>query len=149
MASTRQLRSSKRRTQQPSSSIKTTIESQSANTRGLLSLADEIYLEILSHLPAFPIPTKHRENDNDLYGHRRLVLDALSQTCRTLRRVFLPYRWQRIEVYDRMDLGGGPLPGIKYKTSRVTSVSKVYAMELLRQLEIVTVRNPSLAEFVT
>ncbi|KAF8170397.1 hypothetical protein BJ912DRAFT_912141 [Pholiota molesta] len=154
MASTRQLRSSKRRlgTQhaQPSSSSATpTIEPHSANTSGLLSLADEIYLEILSHLPAFPIPNEHRGTDTELYGHRRLVLDALSQTCRTLRRVFLPYRWQRIEVYDRMDLGRGPLRGMGYKKSRATSVGKVYAVELIRQLEIVTVRNPSLAECVT
>jgi hypothetical protein len=153
MASTRQLRSSKRRlgTQhaQPSSSATPTIEPHSANTSGLLSLADEIYLEILSHLPAFPIPTEHRGTDTELYGHRRLVLDALSQTCRTLRRVFLRYRWQRIEVYDRMDLGRGPLRGMGYKKSRATSVGKVYAVELIRQLETVSVRNPSLAECVT
>ncbi|KAF8170394.1 hypothetical protein BJ912DRAFT_150526 [Pholiota molesta] len=149
MASTRQLRSSKRRTRhaQPSSSTTTTIESQSANTRGLSCLADEIYLEILSHLPAFPIPTEHRETDNELYGHRRLVLDALSQTCRTLRRVFLPYRWQRIEVYDGMDLGRGPRRGMGYEKR----LGKVYAVarELIRQLETVTVRNASLAQFVS
>jgi hypothetical protein len=148
MASTRQLRSSKRRTRhaQPSSSTTTTIESQSANTRGLSCLADEIYLEILSHLPAFPIPTEHRETDNELYGHRRRVLDALSQTCRTLRRVFLRYRWQRIEVYDGMDLGRGPRRGMGYEKR----LGKVYAVarELIRQLETVTVRNASLAQFV-
>jgi hypothetical protein len=38
-----------------------------------------------------------------------LTLDALARICRMLRLVFLPYQWERVKVYDYMDLGQGSL----------------------------------------
>ncbi|KAF9482372.1 hypothetical protein BDN70DRAFT_919157 [Pholiota conissans] len=146
MASTRQLRSSKRRTTTQSWPISS--KDQPSNTKGLPCLADELYLEILSHFPPFPLPINHKTRDIQPYGDRRLVLDALSQTCRALRRVSLRYRWQRIEVYSEMDLGKGPLPKVRHNSRGVSTCSKAYAEELVRQLEVVTVREPALAEFV-
>ncbi|KAF9482367.1 hypothetical protein BDN70DRAFT_829306, partial [Pholiota conissans] len=161
MSNARQLRSSKptkrrRQNLNASSRLSETSEpaevSQPVNIQGLPCLADEIYLEIMSHLPAFPLPTDHNDEDIALYGDRRLALDALSQTCRSLRRVFLRYRWQRIEVYQRMSLGRKPLPKIRYKNQnldqKAISNTKRYVVELLRQLETVTIREPALAELV-
>ncbi|KAF9482388.1 hypothetical protein BDN70DRAFT_875136 [Pholiota conissans] len=129
---------------------------QLVNTRGLPCLADELYLEIISYFPAFLLPTKHESEDIKKYGDRRIVLDALSQTCRSLRRVSLRYRWQRIEVYDQMQgYAGGPtmcsVTGNNYKhMKRIERDHKLrrYAEELIRQLETVTIREPALAELV-
>ncbi|KAF9482374.1 hypothetical protein BDN70DRAFT_919158 [Pholiota conissans] len=104
----------------------------------------------MSYFPAFPMPACHEDEDNKKYGDRRLVLDALSQTCRSLRRVFLRYRWERVEVYEKMDLGSGPLAVLSnfYMTPVQPSMLKKYAKELVRQLEVVTIREPALAELV-
>ncbi|KAF9482366.1 hypothetical protein BDN70DRAFT_991165 [Pholiota conissans] len=122
--------------------------SRPVNAQGLPCLADELYLEIMSYFPAYPMPTTHSYEDMKKYGYRRLVLDALSQTCQSLRRVFLRYRWQRIEVYPQMRLGSFRLPGIQYKNGKATANTRYYAEELVKQLETVTVREPALAELV-
>ncbi|KAF8972528.1 hypothetical protein BDZ97DRAFT_1913028 [Flammula alnicola] len=122
------------------------------NTRGFPALPDELYLEIVSNFPEIPVPTPYRRVHSKVFHDRHLTLFALSQTCRSLRRVFLRYLWQRIEVYDGMDTGEGPLPPptINYGRfpTRFNTTNKKHARELVRQLEIVTVRDPSLAEHV-
>jgi hypothetical protein len=57
----------------------------------------------------------------------------------------LRYLWQRIEVYDGMETGRGTL---RRSYSAGSVANKKYAEELVRQLEVVTVREPSLARHV-
>ena len=131
----------------PATSVaRTSLISQVAhiNTRGLPALADEIYLEIISHIPSVPIPTTE---DSPLYAeirrYMRETFFSLSQTCRSLRRVFLRYVWQRIEVRKGIKTGENK----DLKTSS-RGQNKASAVELVRQLEIVTIRNPHLAQYV-
>ena len=114
------------------------------NTRGLPALADEIYLEVISHIPSVPIPTTE---DSPLYAeirrYRREIFLSLSQTCRSLRRVFLRYVWQRIEVRKGIQTGEN-----KILKTFPRGHNKASAVELVRLLEIVTIRNPHLAQHV-
>ena len=121
------------------------------NTRGFAALADEIYLEILSYIPSVPIPTPefHSESYPEIRRFRHETLLTLSQTSRSLRRFCWRYLWQRIEVREGMRIGKFHLkrPLCLGKSSDETEHKK-YATELVRQLEIVTVRNPHLAQYV-
>ncbi|KAF8816629.1 hypothetical protein BYT27DRAFT_7181450 [Phlegmacium glaucopus] len=120
----------------------------------LAALADEIYLEILSHIASVPIPTPiallcHPE----IRRSRHETLLSLSQTCRSLRRVFLRYLvWQRIEVCEGMKVGHGKgtliHPSIVWDSHAHKKLLKAYTFELFRQLKIVTVHNPQLAQHV-
>jgi hypothetical protein len=105
------------------------------NTKGLPTLPDELYLEIISCYPASPIPIPRNIRHPDINKQgavRRQVLFALSQTSVNLRRFFLCYLWQRIEVC----------------ATHAPIKSRKLALELIRQLEIVTIRDPSLAKYV-
>jgi len=107
-----------------------------ANTRGFPALPNELYLEIVSNLPACPIPHDvwvGEERD----PYRQLALYYLTQTCRSLRNFFLRYAWERIEAFGGMWTPKGKLS------------DKKLAEEILRQLETVTVRNPDLQKHVT
>ncbi|CAA7267729.1 unnamed protein product [Cyclocybe aegerita] len=96
-----------------------TTPTQPVNMSGLPVFPDELLLEILSHYPPLPLSTVEFNNAVvDASVTRREVLQALTQTCSNLRRFFRPYAWQRIEVHHGM------------------------------VLEITTIRDPSLAEFV-
>ncbi|KAF8816673.1 hypothetical protein BYT27DRAFT_7127516 [Phlegmacium glaucopus] len=97
------------------------------NTKGLPILPDELYLEILSYYPV----SQFRQDPN--HSVRRQVLFALSQTSTNLRRFFLCYLWERIEVSRS---GHAPIK------------NRPLALELVRQLEIVTIRDPTLAKYV-
>ena len=106
------------------------------NTCGFPALPNELYSEILSHLPPCPIPRDVWLAENrDPY--RQLALYHLSQMCRSLRRFFLRYAWERIEVFRGMWTPRGKLSG------------KKLVEEILRQLETVVVRNPDLRKYVT
>ena len=118
---------------------------QTFNTSGFAALPDELYLEIISHFPAYPIPCGRKSVDIEAVRDRHLTLLALSQTCRSLRPAFLRYLWQRIEVYDGMETGKGRLHP---RYGRRPFANKTYAEELVRQLEVVAVREPSLARHV-
>lgn len=127
------------------------------NSKGLPALPDELYLEIASYIPTRIVPTLDEKVDADSEAprYRHFTLSALSQTCRTLRRFFLRCLWQRIEVFDGMETGNGPLlstrgrymGGMLYPPIKRIRGDR-YAKELIRQLEIVTVRNPDLAQYV-
>ena len=116
------------------------------NTRGLADLPDEIYLEMVSHIPSVAIPTLiHSDSYPKIRRSRRQTFLSLSQTSRSLRRFFWRYLWQRIEVREGMKIGD------KDDTLNATlssASSKKYATELVRQLESVTIRNPQLAQYV-
>ena len=121
-----------------------------ANTRGFTTLADEIYLEIISYIPSVPIPSLSSESCSHptTRRSRHETLLSLSQTSRSLRRFFWRYLWQRIEVRKGMKIGdqADTLPNLS--NSSDATGHKNYAIELVRQLEIVTVRNPQLAQYV-
>ena len=73
----------------------------SVNTRGLPALPNEIYLEILNHMPALPIP--HDDwVDKKMDPLRQLTLYYLTQACQSLREFFLKFAWERIEVFGGM-----------------------------------------------
>ncbi|KAJ3507703.1 hypothetical protein NLJ89_g6158 [Agrocybe chaxingu] len=126
--------------------------SGSVNRRGFSALPDELYLEIISNLPTLPIP-KLVETPEETKGlrERYKTLLSLSQTCRSLRRVFLRYLCQRVEVYNEMQTSHGVLPSLAYyrpvssPNNRHILRVRPYAEEILEQLERVTIRDESLA----
>ncbi|KAF8813102.1 hypothetical protein BYT27DRAFT_7251258 [Phlegmacium glaucopus] len=137
--------------------LQTSLSAQAINTRGFPTLADEIYLEIMSHLPSVPIPTPITPESPSYPERRRSrheTLLSLSQTSRSLRRFFWRYLWQRIEVREGMkirDQDDTEEDSPYLTTSGPWSTReglKKYTIELVRQLEIVTVRNPQLAQYV-
>ena len=119
------------------------------NTCGFAALPDEIYLEILSHIPSAPIPVSIQlESYPEICRSRRETFRSLSQTSRSLRRFFWRYLWQHIEVREGIQLvNSRGYSHILNNTGTITAYKK-FAKELLRQLNIVTVRKPQLAQYV-
>jgi hypothetical protein len=107
-----------------------------ANSNGLSALPDELLLEILSHFPLGPVTLSALLRTQIT---RREVLRSLSEVCQNLRRVFRPYLWQRVEVYSGLRAGRQILRH---------NPQNEFAIELLRQLNIVTVQDPGLAQCV-
>ncbi|KAG5641503.1 hypothetical protein DXG03_005075 [Asterophora parasitica] len=107
------------------------------NSRGLPALPTELLLNIISFTPSLPIPATRKDLCED-YSDRAKSLYVLSRVCQCLRSVFLPIAWERIDVF--VTLG---TDGIFCKRW-----NRQLAKELVRQLEIVTVRNPTLATYV-
>ncbi|KAF8907644.1 hypothetical protein CPB84DRAFT_1768428 [Gymnopilus junonius] len=104
-------------------------EQHGINTAGLPTFPDELLFEILSHLPTAPMPNAgYGPLDAECHIVRQQSLLTLSLTCSNLRRFFRPYVWNRIEI--------------------ISSKGRTSNLELLRQLEVVTVRDPSLAQYV-
>ncbi|EDR08204.1 uncharacterized protein LACBIDRAFT_297615 [Laccaria bicolor S238N-H82] len=114
------------------------------NTRGFPSLPVELLLEVTSHLLRGPIPSYTESVYRARYLAHHDTLRSLSQTCRSLRSIFLPHVWRRIEVCASKRLDDRP------ESNRKASkrISKEMATELVRQLEIVTIRDPTLAQYV-
>ena len=116
------------------------------NTRGIAALPDEIYLEILSHIPSVPIPTLNRlESYPEIRRSRHETLQSLSQTSRSLRRFFSRYLWQHIVVREGIRIAN---EDDTLKDTHTITAYKKYSKELLRQLKIVTVHNSQLAQYV-
>ena len=91
------------------------------NTSGFAALADEIYLEIVSHIPSVPIPTSesiHMESYPEIRRVRHETFLSLTQTSRSLRRFFWRFLWQHIEVREGMKIGdkSGILNGTRTRT---------------------------------
>ncbi|PPR02584.1 hypothetical protein CVT24_002156 [Panaeolus cyanescens] len=129
------------------------------NSTGFAALPNEIYGEIASHIPSVSVSCHSIEEHEELTRknassdkfERHFTLHNLSITCRALRPVFQRYLWQTIEVFDSFKLiDGRSLPSwckrmvMGYDNTNL----KLYAEELLRQLEVVTVRDTSLAQHV-
>ena len=121
----------------------------SVNTHGFPALPNELYLEILSYLPAIPIP--HAVEEIDPY--RQLTLYYLSQTCQSLRKFFLRYAWERIEVFGGMWTPKGRLATTAERKKRGLDMKSLGAKklveEIFRQLETVVLRNPELRKYVS
>ncbi|RDB23833.1 hypothetical protein Hypma_008941 [Hypsizygus marmoreus] len=114
------------------------------NTKGLPALPTELLLEIVSYFPSIPIPTSDLTVCSQSQLERINILQALSQMCRSLRSVFLPLTWQRIEVYAASHTVFLARISRRGDSRR----KKELATELVRQLEIVTIRDPTLAAYV-
>ncbi|SJL12602.1 uncharacterized protein ARMOST_16030 [Armillaria ostoyae] len=115
-----------------------------ANMTGLPVLPNELLLEILSYWPSIPIPAKDRRVFSERYMERFHALLTLSQTCRSLRNVFLPLVWERLEACASRK----PLLSPLYHRKLILPWEKEVATELVRQLEVVTARDPTLAVYV-
>ena len=106
------------------------------------TLPTELLMIIIGHYPRLPISIGGclpKQAQEYLVRHRTIY--ALSQTSSRLRSVFLPLVWQSVEVFCPMACGeDGQVEGARWK--------KEMATELVRQLEIVTIRDPTLAEYV-
>ncbi|KDR77400.1 hypothetical protein GALMADRAFT_404872 [Galerina marginata CBS 339.88] len=119
-----------------------------ANAKSFPIFPDELLLEIMSYYPK-PRDLVSSEATEYQTGHaienatRRHTLLALSQSCRSLRWYLRPYIWSRIEVcpgtLDEFSEG---------RRKSEIAISRMYNEELVRQLEMVTVRDPSLAKLV-
>jgi len=107
----------------------------SSSKTGLLDLADELLLEIISHYPCVSAMELSSEIDQQV---RRDALSSLSRTCRKLWGFFRPFIWNNVEVYEGMQIlsGTARLP-TGYPGSRRADQAPFY-YELYRQLDIVT-----------
>ncbi|KDR79119.1 hypothetical protein GALMADRAFT_92970 [Galerina marginata CBS 339.88] len=120
---------------------------RASNDTGFPALPSEMHFEILSYFQSMPVPTQNEQVDSRILREQHLTLLSLSQTCRSLRSFYLAYLWQRIEVFNGMETARGCLTTDLLGNGHVVK-NKLYTQELLRQLEIVTVRDPSLAKNV-
>jgi hypothetical protein len=67
----------------------------------IFSLATELLLEIISYFPKVPQRAWVASLDpflSDMYCQRPDVLRTLTQTCRALRKFFLPWYWEYLDV---------------------------------------------------
>jgi hypothetical protein len=143
---------------QNSSSIARTV----VNDKGLPSLPVELILIILSFLPRVPVPCRRRALLTDDTYFRNQALFALSQTCRWLRQTIFPFVWQSFEVcrlpppgtsqvtQNSSQRANAPSDEVSSAVGRRNSKaqSKALATELVRQIEIVTIRDVSRAETI-
>ncbi|KAF9042185.1 hypothetical protein BJ165DRAFT_255221 [Panaeolus papilionaceus] len=130
------------------------------NASGFAVLPAELHAEILSHLPRYPVRCDPLEKSAlDKEGlDRQFTLHSLSRTCSALRAACLPFLWEGIEVYEgfkipRKGTRLGKIPLVNFHVADDAKIPNArgcrnYAEELLRQLEVVTVRNPALARHV-
>lgn len=125
------------------------------NGAGFATIPVELLSEILSQLPrpVDPLTTQpwhvlfSEADAEELYYWRRTLL-CLSQTCQRWRHFFWPELWRRIEICE-------PLFNEKHEKFTRTHPGGEGAIherhlnvELVRQLEVVTVRGPYLADYV-
>jgi hypothetical protein len=101
----------------------------------------EILYNIVSQFGCIPIPFQGPTLPKSIpqeFLERSQSLQSLTQTCQRLRIILLSLKWQKIEV------------GVMEQPSRRwdKTYSRRLAFELIEQLEIVTIRNPSLANHV-
>ena len=105
------------------------------NSKGLSILPVELLLEILSYMQRSPIPCLAGQPQvlTAEYLERSRALRGLSQLCRFLRFALLPLVWERVEVCA---------------INTPHAWCKALATDLVEQLEIVTIREPSYAAHV-
>ncbi|KAJ6624665.1 hypothetical protein B0H10DRAFT_2212458 [Mycena sp. CBHHK59/15] len=127
------------------------------NNTGLAALPVETLLEITTHLKTVPVPCNISTHHflSCVYLERLNALRALSETCKRLRSVFLEQAWRRLEAYASAR-GSDAYENTHYWHYRFsgrrsifsTGREKELARALLWQAEVVTIRNPDLAQYV-
>ena len=125
---------------------------QPVNAIGLPALPAELILLVISFFPTCQIPERVRGFRNGDFASRHKTFLALTMTCRSLRKVCLPFLWQRIEARAGMEGVDDLIPthGGQHWSNTNKSVlqEKTLTRDALRQLETVTVREPSYAVHV-
>jgi hypothetical protein len=116
--------------------------SATTNPAGLPSLPTELLLEIAKYIPGVDVPTDHVGPLPKNYLNRSATLLALSQTCKWLRHALSAIVWHRFEVC------ASALLDQNTDLDRKPSWNKELTTELVRQIEIVTIRDPARAEQV-
>ncbi len=108
------------------------------NTKGLPTLPVELHLEIISYIPSVPVPCPSSGILPGEYRDKFDAMYALSQTCSALYHVYNPLLWKSLDVC-----------AIRDRPHQSRLLAKKMATELVSQIEIVTIRAPHLAEFVS
>lgn len=103
------------------------------NSKGFPTFPYELHMEILSYFLSVPIPCMDIGILPAEYRDKFDAIFALSQLCRTLRHMYHPLLWQSMEA-------------CALRSGRAKN--KAMATELVQQAEIVTVREPELAQSV-
>ena len=126
-------------------SLTLTMTFETRNRLGLPIFPNELLLEIISHLN-IPPPLPSSSVTVTIVPNpfeRREALISLSETCRSLRKFLRPYIWDRIEVRCGMKVGKRELDHRSSKEKK-----KEFSGEILRQLQVTTVMDPTLAQYV-
>jgi hypothetical protein len=129
------------------------------NGTGLSALPLELLIEITSYLRYVPVPCNDFISDNEWYLAKIIdskycerfdTVSALSRTCRRLRHIFLPITWQRLDVCaTRKPTSSSRGRRSIFEPDPMFKLwHKYLATELVRQLEVVTIRAPALAAHV-
>ncbi|KAJ7466127.1 hypothetical protein FB451DRAFT_1402520 [Mycena latifolia] len=114
------------------------------NTTGPPSLPVETLHEITSYFAGAPISC----TISKVLPGRPEALRALSHTCRHLRSVFLAQSWERLEVCASRSVVESRERSALDGINGSKKLPKDLARKLVRQTEILTVHNPSLAQYV-
>lgn len=119
---------------------------------GIQDLPLELFWEIISHFPASRCEMKKpTQADFEFAADRRATLVALSQTCAYFRRCFRRHAYDAIQVFTGLNRGNYKyLPNYDHKTPGmgVERAEYLFAKELVRQIQVVTIRDPSLGSLV-
>ncbi|KAJ7215198.1 hypothetical protein C8J57DRAFT_1396999 [Mycena rebaudengoi] len=99
------------------------------NTTGFPALPVETLYEITEHLN--PLSTC------DYICLRTRTMRSLAETCRRLRSIFLALSFESLEAWGNLD-----------RLCRKKDLARELATQLVRQIEIVTIRNSALAQYV-
>ena len=133
-------------------SARARLDLETRNTHGLHVFPDELLLEIISHFNIPPPPPSSsvtavvRNTSVPSPFERREALISLSETCCSLRQFLRPYIWDCIEVRNGMKVGKRGRQNILDQESR--EKKKEFSGEILRQLQVTTVMDLTLGQYV-
>ncbi|TFK75069.1 hypothetical protein BDN72DRAFT_892429 [Pluteus cervinus] len=123
------------------------------NLTGFADLPPELLLEIVDHLPRFPVPCNYLESPlKSEIPTRQATLLILIQLCRSFRQTLIPYVWEEIVLCS---VRAGQMHPVDYRwrahTCRVKqkgycdSCEKPLAYDIMAQLATVRFRDPEYA----
>lgn len=119
----------------------------------ITNLPTELILHVVNSIPSVPIPYISQSYYQEKHISRSNTLLSFSQTCRYLREIVFPLVWVTLEVCNfpalPTDDTGNRLPYGMARSGANLQQFKQWESEisrqLMRQLEIVTIRDPSRA----